>query len=79
MKWGLSWGNRLFRIGQSPNGRWWGYINILGFRLFRYFDVQKNGKNTSNSQHHNQSRKDKNSSTNYDLKDQNNHLLENLD
>lgn len=38
MTWGVSWGNRLFRIGQSPDGRMWGYINILGFRFFRYLD-----------------------------------------
>jgi hypothetical protein len=41
-KWGVSWGGRLFRVGQSPDGRWWGYFNILGFRFFRYFD--ENGK-----------------------------------
>jgi len=37
-RWGVSWGSRLFRVGQSPNGRWWGYFNILGFRFFRYLD-----------------------------------------
>lgn len=36
--WGVSFGGRLFRVGQSPDGRWWGYFNILGFRFFRYFD-----------------------------------------
>jgi hypothetical protein len=41
-KWGVSWGGPLFRVGQSPDGRWWGYFNILGFRFFRYFD--ENGK-----------------------------------
>jgi len=40
--WGVSFGGRLFRVGQSPDGRWWGYFNILGFRFFRYFD--SNGK-----------------------------------
>jgi hypothetical protein len=37
-KWGVSFGGPLFRVGQSPDGRWWGYFNILGFRFFRYFD-----------------------------------------
>lgn len=41
-KWGVSFGGPLFRVGQSPDGRWWGYFNILGFRFFRYFD--NNGK-----------------------------------
>lgn len=37
-RWGVSWGSRLFRVGQSPNGRWWGYFNFMGFRFFRYLD-----------------------------------------
>jgi hypothetical protein len=37
-RWGLSWGGRLFRVGQSPNGRWWAYFNLFGFRFFRYLD-----------------------------------------
>ena len=41
-RWGVSWGSRLFRIGQSPNGRWWGYFNFMGFRFFRYLDDNGN-------------------------------------
>lgn len=49
-KWGVSWGGPLFRVGQSPNGQWWGYFNILGFRFFRYFDVNGKRRYTRNQQ-----------------------------
>ena len=41
-RWGVSWGSRLFRVGQSPSGRWWGYFNFMGFRFFRYLDDNGN-------------------------------------
>lgn len=47
-KWGVSFGGRLFRVGQSPDGRWWGYFNFLGFRFFRYFDGAGNKRWTRN-------------------------------
>lgn len=43
MPWGVSWGTRLFRIGESPDGRRWAYFNILGFRFFRYLDEGAGG------------------------------------
>ena len=49
-RWGVSWGGPLFRVGQSPDGRWWGYFNILGFRFFRYFDENGKRRFTRNQQ-----------------------------
>ena len=49
-RWGVSWGGPLFRVGQSPDGRWWGYFNILGFRFFRYFDENGRRRYTRNQQ-----------------------------
>ena len=49
-KWGVSWGGPLFRVGQSPDGRWWGYFNLLGFRFFRYFDENGKRRYTRNQQ-----------------------------
>ena len=49
-RWGVSWGGPLFRVGQSPDGRWWGYFNILGFRFFRYFDENGKRRYTRNQQ-----------------------------
>jgi hypothetical protein len=48
-RWGVSWGSRLFRIGQSPSGRWWGYFNFMGFRFFRYLDEGGNKRWTRNA------------------------------
>ena len=49
-RWGVSWGGPLFRVGQSPDGRWWGYFNILGFRFFRYCDENGKRRYTRNQQ-----------------------------
>jgi len=49
-RWGVSWGSRLFRVGQSPSGRWWGYFNFMGFRFFRYLDDNGNKRWSKNPQ-----------------------------